>query len=273
MRRLIIYCFLVAGILNVQAQKSEKEHVYHVNWWLDGGITLAAMAGNYGGLSVINQRKGLDSAFVLSLDAMDVNAFDRPATRVDPEFAPRADELSDIGLSTAFVLPVLLAIDPKIRKDFGRIALLYLEAGFGAGTVYAWGAAIPFERIRPIAYNVNETLERRTNGYLRNSFYSGHVAQTAVATFFMAKVLSDYHPEWKSKRWLLYGSASLLPAGVAFMRYKAGKHFASDVIVGFGMGAALGILIPELHRNKPDRKFSLRPASGNINGLALHWKF
>lgn len=273
MMRYILCLFLIGNLFYGHTQTTEKEKVYNINWWLDGGITLAAMAGNYGGLAVITQRKGLDSAFVLSLDPMDINAFDRPATMVDPEFARRADELSDIGLSSAFVLPGLLAIDPKIRKDFGRVVLLYLEAGFGAGTIYAWGGAIPFERIRPIAYNDKEVLAKRTTGFLRNSFYSGHVAQTAVATFFMAKVLSDYHPEWKNKRWLLYGAASLLPAGVGFMRYKAGKHFTSDILVGFTIGAAMGILIPELHRNKPDRKLSLGAATSDINGLSLRWKF
>ena len=272
MNKLVIWLFFVLGILHVEAQSS-KEGVYRINWWVDGGITVAAMAGNYGGLSALNKRKGLDSSFVVALDPMKINAFDRPATRVDVEFALKAQDLSDIGLSTAFVAPVLLAIDPKIRKDALKVLMLYLEAGFGAGTLYAWGAALPFERIRPIAYNVNESIERRTNGFLRNSFYSGHVAQTAVSTFFIAKVLSDYHPEWGKKRLWLYGGAALLPAGVGYMRYRAGKHFTSDILVGFAVGAVAGILVPEMHRNKPDKKMSLLPVSGDFHGLAMRWKF
>jgi membrane-associated phospholipid phosphatase len=37
------------------------------------------------------------------------------------------------------------------------------------------------------------------------------------------------------------------------LRYGGGKHFFSDIIVGYAVGAAIGILVPQLHKvnNKP----------------------
>ena len=45
-----------------------------------------------------------------------------------------------------------------------------------------------------------------------------------------------------------------MPAVTAWARVGAGKHFASDVIVGYLTGAAIGYLVPELHKRWARRK-------------------
>ena len=82
-------------------------------------------------------------------------------------------------------------------------------------------------------------------GEVRNSFFSGHTMAAAASTFFMAKIYSDYHPE--ANQFLLYGAACLPPMFMAYLRLRALEHFPSDVMVGFAVGAACGIIIPSLH--------------------------
>ena len=66
----------------------------------------------------------------------------------------------------------------------------------------------------------------------------------------MAKVYSDYHPELGNKKWLVYGAALVPPTLVGVYRYKALKHFPTDVITGMFVGAAVGILVPQFHKRK-----------------------
>jgi ABC-type molybdate transport system permease subunit len=71
---------------------------------------------------------------------------------------------------------------------------------------------------------------------------------TATATFFLAKVISDYHPELGAKKRLLYALAIIPPTIVGYYRYKGLKHFSTNVAIGTILGAAFGILIPHFHK-------------------------
>ena len=110
-------------------------------------------------------------------------------------------------------------------------------------------------------------------GSQRNSFYSGHVASVATASFFIAKILEDYHPDWTGKKWLFYGLAIVPPTVMGVMRVQAVRHYPSDAIVGGVLGALTGILIPELHRIKEGRaRVSLQYGEA-IKGMALNLTF
>ena len=64
------------------------------------------------------------------------------------------------------------------------------------------------------------------------------------------------------------------------MRIKAGKHFLTDNLIGYGVGAAAGILIPELHK-KGNKNLQIYPTTSfnhgvynfTTQGLALNYKF
>ena len=75
----------------------------------------------------------------------------------------------------------------------------------------------------------------------------------------MAKVFSDYHPEWKGK-WALYTLASGASLATGLLRVKAGQHFKTDVITGIGVGTLSGILIPHFHKIRGEyTKFTYLP--------------
>ena len=123
-------------------------------------------------------------------------------------------------------------------------------------------------RLRPYAYRISPTEGGEISSTTNQSFISGHTSTVAAASFFTAKVLTDMHPDSPVKP-LIWASAIALPAATGYLRYKAGKHFPSDVIVGYGVGALIGFFVPHLHRNRDNQRFSISPAAGGVAGLGL----
>lgn len=120
-------------------------------------------------------------------------------------------------------------------------------------------------RFRPLTYNENLSVERTVGGS-RYSFPSGHVSATASFSFYTAKVFSDLYPHSKWKNWVWPGAISL-PAVTGYLRYEAGKHFPTDILAGYAVGATIGYLVPHFHKNKgKDSNLNLVPTS---NGLGL----
>jgi membrane-associated phospholipid phosphatase len=208
----------------------------------------------------------------LNLDPNDINRFDRPATRQDADFVATAQILSDVGLYSSYALPLLLFADPEIRKDWAEILLLYLETEAIVVNLFYWGGKIPVDRIRPIVYNQDIPYADKTYKTNNNSFYSGHTASSAAASFFVAKVYCDYHPELGNKKYIIYSLAVIPPAFTGYFRYKGMKHFPTDVLTGFIVGAGTGLLVPHLHKQK-NSNFALVPFTGMYNGIAFSLNF
>ena len=112
----------------------------------------------------------------------------------------------------------------------------------------------------------------RQSGQNRNSFFSGHALVTSTASFFMAKVICDFHPELGAKKWLIYGAALIPPAFVGYFRVRALRHFPTDTIAATAIGATVGFLIPHFHKKKKDKGFSI-DTNLEGNGLALKYRF
>ncbi len=90
----------------------------------------------------------------------------------------------------------------------------------------------------------------------------------------MAKVYSDYHSELGNKKYWIFAAAVIPPSLVGYYRFKAMKHFPTDILTGFVVGATAGILIPELHRIKnEDSGLTLIPFTGRISGLKISYQF
>lgn len=102
-------------------------------------------------------------------------------------------------------------------------------------------------RPRPYAYDPDlpEELRRDDEAYV--SFWSGHTANTAALTFSTAMMVqrSDASPGLKTGTWI---GAATLPAAMGLLRVKAGRHFPTDVLTGYAIGALVGVLVPYFHR-------------------------
>lgn len=152
---------------------------------------------------------------------------------------------------------------------------MYLESLSTTAALFSITAGL-VDKSRPYLYNEEVDIDRRMSSTGQRSFYSGHVAASAAATFFAAKVYSDFSSDAEGKIFIwAAAAAAAVPATVGYFRLKAGQHFLTDIFVGYGLGAATGILVPELHKTK-DASLRVSPTAernfmGNeYTGLACH---
>lgn len=102
-------------------------------------------------------------------------------------------------------------------------------------------------RPRPYLYDPGGPRTVDASGGDLLSFWSGHTANMASITFSTAYIVqrSDASPALKTTTWI---AAALAPAAMGYLRVRAARHFPTDVLAGYAVGAAVGILVPYLHR-------------------------
>ncbi|TSA49371.1 MAG: phosphatase PAP2 family protein [Sphingobacteriales bacterium] len=184
---------------------------------------------------------------LVGLDKNTINSFDSVATGYWNSGINSASDYMLIGIS---FLPVLFLTEHHCAHDFKSLLIMTAETfAFNYGTTYIVKSTV--NRPRPYVYNTSLPDSIRTDKESRQSFYSGHTSQTAAATFLFAKVISDFHPYLKpGVKTGIWAFAITVPAVEAYFRVKGGKHYPTDVITGYALGALSGWLIPELHRNR-----------------------
>ncbi|NOX48901.1 MAG: phosphatase PAP2 family protein [Chlorobi bacterium] len=206
------------------------------------------------------------------LDRNSVNPFDRPATyNWDPNMATASDYLA-LG---AMALPAFFLSTKHSRSQLGSLVVMGLEVGminFGITS----SVKNLSSRARPYVYNPNVPMDERTSSLNRKSFFSGHTSHTAAFSFFFAKVLNDYHPNMKTGlKITIWTVAIAVPVSTAYLRVESGKHFKTDVITGFMVGAATGWFVPQLHKKKKGTSaFSVFPTTiFGRPGMYLSYRF
>lgn len=224
-----------------------------------------------GGLSVTGhaletQIEGLNQEMISARSSQEVFFIDRPATRQQSESYRK---LSDRLLQGSLLLPAtLLATKPGRSKPL-IIGLMAVETGLlTEGTTKM--LKIIFRRRRPLTYNANFPLGEKLDNNALQSFPSGHTSNAAALSFFTAKVFHDLHPKSPLRPyvWLAAGG---VPALTGYARYRAGKHFPSDILVGYALGAAIGILVPQWHKKGGEaQKLRVFPTEEGI-GLVYRW--
>lgn len=266
--------FSVSGQYTTQSIKAKKSKgkVYNTGW-ADGVITAAGIGTTIWGTKILGEKEGLSDEYLeWVLENQDaarahIPKFDRwSAGNYNDDIA----KLTDIPFYASFTFPLFFLGHEKTRKDFGQIGLLYVETMSITGSLFTQVAGRT-ERNRPLVYATTDN-EHKHNRKAENSFFAGHTAATATATFFAAKVFNDYFPNSRAKPFVWAG-AMIIPAVVAYGRLEAGKHFLSDNLLGYGIGATVGILVPHLHKVGKERNYSLVPISGPYDGLAFSYQF
>lgn len=264
MKHIVIVIFCMCFILPSFAQKKDEkdckmcikeghihESPYEVSFkkdwpYLLTGTALAA-AGHF-----VFENDNITPYTIEELDALDrndVNAFDRVATYNRSSSAKNTSDALLIG--SVVVLPSLFLLHHHTRKDVGGLFIMTYEAfSINYGITNIVKSAV--NRTRPYAYNPEDyTNEERTDRESRFSFFSGHTSATASLSFLWAKVMTDYHPHMaKGYKIGIWSFAALIPATTGFLRVQAGKHYPTDVITGYAVGAVTGWLIPEMHKIK-----------------------
>ena len=245
MYKFFISCLISAFSITYLSAQSP----FTLNPDLEPRLTLGSLALNGG---VVFWERGIEP---LSLDSitlhsnLQVNGFDRVATT---NWRPHVSKISDAVLYSSVVLPLTLGLDNQISQGYGDISVLWLQT-LSLNFLVTNLTKVLVKRKRPYTYHPDLALRKRINASeqvrrnARLSFFSGHTSTTAAMTFFTAQTYNDFYPDSNS-RYVVWASSALIPAAVGFMRVHAGKHYPSDVIVGYLVGAAVGILVPRLHR-------------------------
>lgn len=180
---------------------------------------------------------------ISNLSVLDINTFDRKAVY---QWRPKSAHLSDALMFTAIASPLLLISSRRIRNDWEKPTAIGVEVFFlNLGLTGLTKELV--RRPRPYVYNPDVPLTIKTSRDATTSMYSGHTSTAASMSMFSAMTLQHYH---KGAKWmpLVWTSAVILPLGTGILRYRAGKHFWSDVITGYVAGSLTGLLIPVLHR-------------------------
>ena len=104
-------------------------------------------------------------------------------------------------------------------------------------------------RPRPYLYNPDVPSAAHDPGEDYVSFWSGHTANTAAITFSCASMVqrSDASRGAKTATWI---GAALAPAAMGYLRVRSGRHFPTDVLTGYAVGALVGLVVPYFHRSE-----------------------
>lgn len=261
---------------NLKTVDTTAPAVYKINPWSTLAIGAAATAANMVAINnFLHNKRDLTVEEVQAARRDIVNAFDRWALNQDPARRDHYYKLSDHVLTGILAgSAATFLFGKKTRKDWLRLGLMYYQTQFLTFAFYDFSFFGPLfqNRLRPVVYYDYFPMELRRQGRQRNSMYSGHVANATAATFFAVKVYLDYHPEMRSKKFLLYGLASIPGLVNGWLRMKALAHFPSDVLAGYMIGGLFGIVVPEMHRIK-SKKISLSTFyNGQAGGLQLTYK-
>lgn len=260
---------------NLQTTDTTKPAVYKINMLGTAVVGAVATAANIVAINnVLHNKRDLSVTEVQALNPSLLTGLDQWALELDPTKRDHFYNLSDKFLTLTLAgSAATFVLGKKTRKDWLRLGLMFYQTQFLTFAFYDFSPFGPLfqNRLRPVVYYDYFPMELRTGGNQRNSFYSGHVANAAAATFFAVKVYSDYHPEIGKKKILLYGLASVPPLFVGWLRMKALAHFPSDLLAGYLIGSTFGIVIPQLHKIKPNNMQVSTFYNGRSGGLHLSY--
>ncbi|WP_256009743.1 phosphatase PAP2 family protein [Desertivirga xinjiangensis] len=252
-----------------QITESGSESPYKTSLAVDGPIIAGAVGLNVLGLKLINDKKGLTVEELAAKDKSDVPGFDRFSAGY---YSESIDKFSYYPFYASFAMPVAMLFTKNERSHAGQILAMYVETMAITGAAFTLTAG-SINRSRPYTYGTKAPLEERMKKGAQRSFFAGHTAATASASFFAAKVFSDFNPDSRAKPYV-WAAAAALPAVVGYCRLKGGNHFLSDNLLGYAVGAGAGILVPHLHKKTTGNNLSIVPVKTlEYDGLQLSYKF
>lgn len=243
MKRINLFLIALFLVFNWNLQAQNAQTVYKFKLGLDIPLAAVTIGTGSAGFFLGKNKIALTEADIKALSISDIPRFDRSAAY---NWNTKIALGSDLGMYLSMATPALLMIDPKARREAKVIAPMWLEV-FALNTALTNMTKELVQRTRPFAYNPNAPMSDKFSKDAKSSFFSGHTSISAASTFFTAKVYADLNP---NSRWkpLVWTGAAILPAAVGAMRYGAGKHFWTDIITGYAVGTAIGILVPHLHK-------------------------
>lgn len=238
-----VILFIVFAINAIAQDTTTFKSPYRLAWQVDIPIATLALGTGISYLILDANTKPLTESYIYSLNRNDIWGVDRDATY---NWSKPISLTSDVLLGVSIALPFVLLADKKIRKDVLKIAIIYAETfALCQGLTNLTKNLV--KRPRPFLYNEMVDISEKHEKDAQYSFFSGHVSTTAAMCFMTAKIFHDYNKGSKAVPWV-WAAAATVPVVEGILRQQAGKHFWTDIVTGYLIGAAVGILVPELHR-------------------------
>lgn len=239
---------------------------YHTSFKKDAPVIVVGLGLTYLGNNLIKNKKPLDPSALATKIRENVPFFDRGNVGY---YNPDIDKASYIPFLASFAMPLaMIVINKNESRNASQILVMYVESLSITSALFTMTDGL-LNRSRPLVYGTLAPTSERVNKNNQRSFFAGHTAATASATFYAAKVFQDLNPDSKAKPYV-WAIAAAVPAVVGYMRYKSGFHFLSDNLVGYAIGAASGILIPKWHKTKLHQNMSFLPQIGkDYKGVAV----
>ncbi len=183
----------------------------------------------------------------------DVNAFDRVGARSwSGSWGTAGDRTRHALLGAA----VLASFAPQVAYERWRnattLAVMFTEAALLVEGATHLAKDLTGRR-RPWTHNTSLSVEERLALSAadpldaRRSFFSGHASSAFALATLMSTVFADVHGRSRASDALWAASLSAA-ALTGLARVKSGMHYPSDVLVGAAVGAAIGCVVPGLHR-------------------------
>lgn len=177
------------------------------------------------------------------IDIANVPAMDRVATH---QWRMKAHRSSNVLLGLGFAVSV---VGPTLNQQ-GHEPLLPLAIISESILVTSGLTNVAKQwvrRPRPYLYSSDGSIAMRRGREDFVSFWSGHTANTAAFTFSAACMIdrSSASNEVKTATWI---GAAAVPMLMGYLRVRAGRHFPTDVLTGFVVGALVGTVVPYIHR-------------------------
>lgn len=244
----ILGCFLLAVlVLNVPGSALADGDV-PFSYDLEGGQEAAILGSSailFGlGYWADQSYEPLTPEEIAALEPDSINWFDRSATR---QWSPGAAKASDIMVAATTISPFALMLTEQGSREPWTLGVMYLETYALQGGLTFLTKNL-FNRTRPYVYNKNPDipLAVKMEKTSRRSFYSGHTSSAFASMVFLASVFERLYPDSSARGWV-WGGCLTAAATTGYLRYAAGKHYPSDILVGAAMGAFVGYLVPSLH--------------------------
>lgn len=241
--------WLIFLLLQIQICSAQTtEYPYNISFKKELTIGGIGGAGFITSKFLQNNKKLLTVDVIQTLKRNDIWPIDRPATY---NWSPRAANLSDVFLYSSVLLPALHLIPTSSRNDITRIAVLQADVLLlTSGLTYLTKEIV--QRRRPYNYNPDAPMRLKLETDATASFFSGHTSVTSAMCFFYAQTFAHYNQNSPLKP-LVFVLATLYPAITGYLRWQAGKHFFTDIVAGYIVGAAIGIAIPQLSKKTLNR--------------------
>jgi membrane-associated phospholipid phosphatase len=239
MAKWLMYFYILVKLQNIMYGQNT---VYSLNPARE--ISLFGAGVSFNALGFIQSRNVsvLRVEDIEKLSRKDLDGLDRTATY---NYSNRAKKASDNLLLGSLFLPATVMLDPNQHHQVRENGVILLQTYLlNAGSTLLVKSVV--RRTRPFVYNESAPLSEKLKADARMSFFSGHTSFTATSTFFTASMLTA-NGQNRDLAPVIWSSAAVLPALQGYLRWKAGKHFPTDIFIGYAVGAGLGYLIPKIH--------------------------